>query len=259
MFNLTPLVRNLLIINVAIFLLQSSSPYFFDWFALHPLQSSFFQPHQFVTYMFLHSGFGHLFSNMLGLFFFGPMVEQNALGTRKFLIMYFVTGIGAGLLHTGINYFELSQMQQALQTHIQYPSPDTLLDFLNRFAPAAKPELLDFINDFEDHLADPAYIQTSTKTMQSIYQANVDIPMVGASGSIFGIMATFALVFPNLEMMLLFFPIPIKAKYFVTFYAAYELYAGIYQRGSGVAHFAHVGGAVFAYLLIRYWGIRRLY
>jgi membrane associated rhomboid family serine protease len=83
--------------------------------------------------------------------------------------------------------------------------------------------------------------------------------MVGASGAIFGIIAAFGLIFPNMEMMLLFFPIPIKAKYFVTFYALYELYAGMNIQDSGVAHFAHLGGMIFAYILLKIWKIRRMH
>lgn len=207
---LTPLVRNLLILNVLIFFLQSNT--IIQLFALFPIEGPYFKPHQFISYMFLHAGGGHLFSNMLGLFFFGPILEQMVLGPKRFLIFYFVTGIGAGLLFSAINYYELSQVSKML-------SPELAADVLNE---------------------------------------RLSIPMLGASGAIFGIIAAFGLVFPNMEMMLLFLPIPIKAKYLVTFYALYELYGGIYVTNSGIAHFAHLGGMIFAYLLLKWWKINRM-
>ena len=132
MFNITPIVRNLLILNVVIYLLQGLSPMIVNWFALHPIMGPSFKPHQFVTYMFLHGGFGHLFSNMLGLFFFGPLLEQQVLGTKRFVIFYFVTGIGAGFLYTAISYYEMFQLKNAVDLYTQYPSPDAFLDFVTR-------------------------------------------------------------------------------------------------------------------------------
>lgn len=259
MFNITPVVRNLLIINVVIYLLQGLSPMIVNWFALHPILGPSFRPHQFVTYMFLHGGFGHLFSNMLGLFFFGPLLEQQVLGTKRFVIFYFITGIGAGFLYTAISYFEMIQLKNAVDLYTQYPSPDAFLDFVTRFAPDVKRAAFDFLNNFEDQPKNLAYIKESVSFVKEMYEQRLDVPMLGASGAIFGIIAAFGLIFPNMEMMLLFFPVPIKAKYFVTFYALYELYAGINIKDSGVAHFAHLGGMIFAYIMLKVWRIRRMY
>ncbi|WP_428667257.1 rhomboid family intramembrane serine protease [Runella sp.] len=259
MFNITPIVRNLLILNVVIFLLQDLSPNIVNWFALHPVMSDGFKPHQFVTYMFLHGNFGHLFSNMLGLFFFGPLLEQHVLGTKRFIIFYFVTGIGAGFLYAIINYIEMYQLGHAVDLYVQFPSPDAFLDFVTRFAPDFKQGALNFLNDFEDQPKNLSYINESVGFVKRLYQERLGVPMLGASGAIFGIIAAFGLIFPNMEMMLLFFPIPIKAKYFVTFYALYELYAGVYIKDSGVAHFAHIGGMIFAYILLKVWRVKRMY
>lgn len=259
MFNITPIVRNLLILNVVVFLLQDLSPTIVNLFALHPILGPSFKPHQFVTYMFLHGGFSHLFSNMLGLFFFGPLLEQHVLGTKRFIIFYFVTGIGAGLLYTGINLYEMYDLKTAVDLYTQYPSPDAFLDFLTRFAPDVKRSALEFVNSFEDQPKNLAYIKESVSFVKDTYEQRLNVPMLGASGAIFGIIAAFGLIFPNMEMMLLFFPVPIKAKYFVTFYALYELYAGINIRDSGVAHFAHLGGMIFAYILLKLWKIKRMY
>jgi membrane associated rhomboid family serine protease len=259
MFNITPIVRNLVILSVVIFLLQDLSPTIVNWFALHPILGPSFKPHQFVTYMFLHGGFSHLFSNMLGLFFFGPLLEQHVLGTKRFIIFYFVTGIGAGLLYTGINLYEMYDLKTAVDLYTQYPSPDAFLDFLTRFAPEVKRSALEFVNSFEDQPKNLEYIKESVSFVKDTYQQRLNVPMLGASGAIFGIIAAFGLIFPNMEMMLLFFPVPIKAKYFVTFYALYELYAGINIRDSGVAHFAHLGGMIFAYILLKLWKVKRMY
>ena len=259
MFNITPIVRNLLIINVVVFFLQGLLPQLVGLFSLHSVLSPAFMPHQFVSYMFLHGGAGHLFSNMLGLFFFGPLLEQQVLGSKRFIIFYFVTGIGAGLLYAGINYYEMSQLKTAVDLYSQYPSPDAFLDFITRFPVDNKPAVLEFLNDFEDKPRDISFIRESTDFVQSAYTRLVNVPMVGASGAIFGIIMAFGLMFPNMEMFLLFVPFPIKAKYFVTFYGLYEIYSGFYQRNSGVAHFAHVGGMLFAYLLLRFWRIKRSY
>ena len=259
MFNITPTVRNLLILNVLIYFLQSLNPLIENLFALYPVTGPSFKPHQFVTYMFLHGNVGHLFSNMLGLFFFGPLLEQHVLGPKRFVIFYFITGIGAGFLYSAINFYEMYELKQAVDLYSQYPSPEAFLDFLTRFAPNVKHSALDFLNSFEDQPKNISYINDSIAFVKSTIDNRVNIPMLGASGAIFGIIAAFGLIFPNMEMMLLFFPIPIKAKYFVTFYALYELYAGINIQDSGVAHFAHLGGMIFAYILLKIWKIRRMY
>lgn len=259
MFNITPTVRNLLILNVLIYFIQSLSPLVENLFALYPLTGPSFKPHQFITYMFLHGNVGHLFSNMLGLFFFGPLLEQHVLGSKRFLIFYFVTGIGAGFLYTVINLYEMYELKQAVDLYSQYPSPEAFLDFLTRFAPDIKHSSLDFLNSFEEQPKNLSYINDSVAFVKNTVNTRLNIPMVGASGAIFGIIAAFGLIFPNMEMMLLFFPIPIKAKYFVTFYALYELYAGMNIQDSGVAHFAHLGGMIFAYILLKIWKIRRMH
>ncbi|TAH06969.1 MAG: rhomboid family intramembrane serine protease [Runella slithyformis] len=259
MLNITPIVRNLLIINVVAFFLQSLIPQLTGLLSLHSVLSSNFMPHQFITYMFLHGSIGHLFSNMLGLFFFGPILEQQVLGPKRFLIFYFFTGIGAGFLYSGINYYEMSQLKQAVDLYVQYPSPDAFLDFMTRFAPNLKRAALDFLNNFEENPVNTSYIAESINFVKGRYNDQVNVPMLGASGAVFGILAAFGLLFPNMEMFLLFVPFPIKAKYFISFYAIYEIYSGINHKDSGVAHFAHVGGMLFAYILLRWWRIKRAY
>ena len=259
MLSITPAVRNLLILNVLFFVVDS---YVFhsqlsDKFALRSTLSPDFVAYQYVTYMFLHGGFTHLLSNMFGLFMFGPLLERM-WGSQRFIFFYFFTGIGAGLLFSGIDYFENSQLRDAVAIYTQYPTPDGLVDLLSKHAKSLYSASLDFLNQFEENPKDSHYIQNSISLVQGYYNYVISIPMVGASGAIFGILMAFGLLFPNTELFLLFFPFPIKAKYFVAMYGFYELYAGIKNaQTDNVAHFAHIGGMLFAYILLRYWKMHK--
>lgn len=199
MFNFTPLVRNLIIINVVIFLLQNLMPIsstrcmefqvipgLTGFISLWPIGTCAFAPYQFFTYMFAHGSLGHIFFNMFALASFAPILE-NYWGEKKFLIFYVITGMGAGIMYALANYY---------------------------FFPGTA-----------------GY-------------------MVGASGAIYGILMAFGMLFPNMELMLLFPPIPIKAKYMV-FLIGIITYA--MDRSGTVAHLAHFGGAFVAFLLILYW------
>lgn len=254
MFQLTPIVRNLLILNIVFFIVDSYIVPLTPSFALYSFLSPSFLPFQFITYMFLHANIGHIFSNMFGLIIFGPMLER-IWGPKRFLIFYFVTGIGAGLLFAGIDFYETSQLQQAASVYLEYPTPDGLVDFMSQHAGPLYQANLDFINNFEEHPRDPRIIQDSINFVKSFLQQHVSVPMVGASGAIFGILMAFGLLFPNTELFLLFIPFPIKAKYFVAFYGMYELYSGIQNAQSdNVAHFAHLGGMLFAFIMLKVWG-----
>jgi membrane associated rhomboid family serine protease len=257
MLAITPTVRNLLILNILFYLVDSSIVDLSSRFALRSLLSPEFLPFQFITYMFLHGSLGHLFSNMFGLFMFGPLLERM-WGPKRFLFFYFFTGIGAGLLFSGIDYFENSQVRQAVEIFTQNPTPDGLVDFMSKYAKGIYEASLGFLNKFEENPTNSAYIQDSINFVNTYYERLISTPMVGASGAIFGILMAFGLLFPNTELFLLFVPFPIKAKYFVAFYGLYELYSGIQNAQSdNVAHFAHIGGMLFAYILLRYWGTQK--
>lgn len=257
MLSITPTVKNLLILNILFFVVDSYIFNLTNVFALRSVFSPAFFPFQFVTYMFLHGSFGHLFTNMFGLFMFGPLLERG-WGPKKFLFFYFFTGIGAGILFSGIDYFENSQVRQAVEIFTQNPTPDGLVDFMSKHAERIYEANLDFLNKFEGNPTNSGYIQQSVEFVNSYYQSLINTPLVGASGAIFGILMAFGLLFPNTELFLLFVPFPIKAKYFVAFYGLYELYAGFQNAQSdNVAHFAHIGGMLFAYILLRYWNTQK--
>ena len=257
MFQLTPIVRNLLILNIVFFIVDAYIVPLTPHFALYSFLSPKFLPFQFITYMFLHANIGHIFSNMFGLIIFGPMLER-IWGPKRFLIFYFVTGIGAGLLFSAIDFYETSQLQQAASVYLEYPTPEGLLDFMSKHTGSLYQANLDFINNFEEHPGDPRIIQDSVNFVKGFLQQQVSVPMVGASGAIFGILMAFGLLFPNTELFLLFIPFPIKAKYFVAFYGMYELYSGIQNaQTDNVAHFAHLGGMLFAFIMLKVWGAEK--
>ncbi len=185
-----PAVKHLLIINVLAFVALNTpriGQFLFEFGALWPIGSGRFDVWQLVSYMFLHAGFGHIFFNLFALWMFGQAIE-NFWGTNRFVTYYFLTGIGAALLHMLIG--------------------------------------------------------------------GGGAPTLGASGAVYGILLAFGMMFPNRPIMLLFPPIPIKAKYFVAIFGAIELVSGLTRANSGVAHFAHLGGMLVGFILIKYWGLK---
>jgi membrane associated rhomboid family serine protease len=215
--NFPPVVKNLIIINVLVFVAQNmfQSNKNFDFnnlFALHDVHSVYFKPYQLITHMFMHGSITHIFFNMFALWMFGRLLE-NVWGPKRFLTFYVLCGLGAAVLHLAVLYFEMEPVMQAFRS--LPPSEQTALEY----AP-------DFL---------------------------VNVPTVGASGAIFGCLAAFGYLFPN-TMIYLYFFIPLKAKWFVLIYAALELWLGIQNSaGDNVAHFAHLGGAVTGLILVFIW------
>jgi membrane associated rhomboid family serine protease len=260
MFNFTPAVRALLLANVLVFFVMSSmGQQAVDQFALHSLLSDKFNIGQLGTHMFMHGGWGHLFSNMIGLIVFGPLLEQF-WGPRRFLTFYLLTGLGAAALYLGVNYFETHALLEALETYRANPTNGEFVGFINQYAQSLyyDPVIGPFIQNFDADPTNSTYIDFGQRTLTDFVTEQVNVPMVGASGAIFGIIMAFGLLFPNTELFLLFLPVPIKAKYLVAMYALWEVYTGIYKaQPDGVAHFAHIGGMLFAYIIIRIWNSQR--
>ncbi len=251
--NLTPVVKNLLLLNIILALVQGFfSIDLIDIGGLRYIHAETFRPYQFFTYMFIHAGFGHIFGNMLALFIFGPWLERT-WGAQRFLVFYLVTGIGAGVLYSGINYFETRKVQKDAAYYMVDPNPEKFNQFIvNHWY--LNNDLERMIEQYAANPENPQLREESTYIVERIYEQKANIPMVGASGAVFGILMAFGMLFPNTTLMLLIPPIPIKAKYFVLLYGAYELYAVIQQSpGDNVAHYAHLGGMLFAFILIKVW------
>lgn len=211
-YSTPPVVKNLIILNVLFFLAEMVLPadvgnWIIGRLGLFYWESGNFQIYQLVTHMFLHGNLMHLFFNMFALWMFGRTLEYD-LGSKRFLIYYMVTGIGAGLLQLGATWIDVHSLEQAVA--LGNASPYEL-------------------------------------------QAKIHAVTIGASGAVFGVLLAFGLMHPNVPLMLLFIPVPIKAKYFVIGYGLIELFFGISGMQSGVAHFAHVGGMLWGFLLLYYW------
>lgn len=232
-FNILPeVIKNLLIINGLFFVgsIVLESTFGIDLNRLLGLYipgSAHFRPYQFITHMFMHGNLGHVFFNMFALWMFGNMLE-NIWGGKRFLIYYFVTGLGAAVIHLGWNYFELMQVLKSIPT-----------DQVENIVANGTNVLMTGQN-----YADPLLAK-----LNLIY----NIPTVGASGAVFGILLAYGMLFPDTRIYL-YFAFPIKAKYFVIGYGLLELYNGISNDpSSNVAHFAHLGGMLFGFILIKFW------
>ncbi len=261
MMQITPVVRNLLIINFGVFLLgMFLNLDLSQTFGLHYFFTPEFAPYQIVTHLFLHGGFSHIFSNMLSLFFFGPLLE-GYMGSKRFLIFYLICGFGASALYSGINYFEIYQLKDAVEMYLANPTPAEFTNFMSKYGGMFKPQyVFEITNKFEEYPHSSQLIAETKEVVSYLYQAKSQTVLIGASGAVFGILMAMGVLFPNLRLMLLFPPIPMKAKYFVLLYGAYEVYAEIIQKaGDNIAHTAHLGGMLFAYILIRYWKLRTVY
>jgi membrane associated rhomboid family serine protease len=232
LFGIPPIVKNLIFINVIMLLAYWAVDSVFQInlnriLGLYFPKSELFKPIQIVTHMFMHGSFWHLFFNMYALFIFGVVLE-NVWGPKRFLIYYFVCGLGAVVIHESVIAFQFYHLAQNI-------SPENLQVVINEGTAYFNKGMA-----FED----PA--------MRSL-EILLNTPTVGASGAIFGVLLAFGVLFPNTQLMLLFPPIPIKAKYFVMIYGGIELVLAVSQPGSSIAHAAHIGGMLFGYLLIRYW------
>jgi len=261
--SVPPVVKNLIIINVIMLLAAWVVENVFridlnSVLGLYYFGSEHFRPFQIVTHMFMHGGIMHLFFNMFALWMFGRILEQ-VWGSKRFLIYYFVTGLGAVALHTFVNYLTISHIETAATAMLNTPSPETFSAFVTHHFPAYYNDLYDkFISQWSNSPSNQAYIQQAGEYTKQLIALRMDIPTVGASGAVFGVLLAFGMLFPNTPLMLMFIPIPIKAKYFVIGYGAIELFMGVSNfQFDNVAHFAHLGGMLFGFILIKYWNRRK--
>ncbi len=256
---LTPVVKNLIIINVLFYLAKVSFNTAFgidltQILGLHYVKSEYFKPYQFVTHLFMHGNFGHLFFNMFALWMFGNILE-NVLGSQKFLLFYFVTGLGAAFLHSLVTVYDVVQLKAAANAFYLSPTPESFINFLNSHFPYAlnNININDFIKQWTLNPYNISNIEEAIKFIQEGVTTMINVPTVGASGAIFGLLLGFGMLFPNSYIYLYFF-FPIKAKWFVLLYGVTEFMLGFSARpGDNVAHFAHLGGMIFGFFMIKYW------
>ena len=258
MFNLTPTVRNLLLLNVAVFLAQQNirlDPSITQLGSLYPFGSAFFHVWQFFTYMFLHGSWGHIFSNMFGLMIFGPLLEQR-WGGQRFLAFWLMCGVGAGVLYQGVPLYQSHQTEVAYADFKANPAAYEYDQFM-KYSGFQEPADEQAAAALARNPTDPGLRQELLGRVEAVHEALHTLPiggMLGASGALFGVMFAFAYLFPNTELYLLFIPFPIKAKYLVFFYALYELYSSLHQApGDTVAHLAHLGGLLVGFIIVRFW------
>ena len=264
-FSLLPIaVKNILIINVIFYLASFvfDSVYHVDlskFLGLYFPTNEHFHAWQFLTYLFMHASFDHLFFNMFSFWMFGSAIE-NFLGTRRFLIFYFFTGIGAALCNLAANYWSYYHIQQAAQVFLNHPTPAALSyfissqhlnDFNNIISANRLPINHWLMNPDDSNLAQQIKVLASD---YSLHLANVDERfaevMIGASGAVYGVLFAYGYFFPNTLIYVYFF-IPLKAKYFVLIFGAIEFFSAYRSvPGDNVAHVAHLGGMLFGFLLL---------
>tara|TARA_R110002049_G_scaffold269195_3_gene446016 strand:+ start:3844 stop:4596 length:753 start_codon:yes stop_codon:yes gene_type:complete len=239
MGRITDTVKHLIIVNVLFFIAtQTMGDQMYQWFSLWFPKNENFQIWQIVTHMFMHGGFMHIAFNMYALYAFGTPLEQM-WGKKKFLFFYFSAGLGAAMIHTGVNYYYFNEGLNAIVD-----------------SGVPKFEILKIINTAGqgidiDRIKEIIPVGIADNFGNALYT-----PAVGASGAIYGVLVAFGMLFPNAELMMIFLPIPIKAKYFIPVLIGLDLFSGVtgYSLfGGGIAHFAHVGGALFGFIMMWYW------
>lgn len=236
--NIPPLTRNIIIINIVVFIISFFIPQLNDLLSAYYPFSPNFKSWQIITHMFMHGGIMHIAFNMFTLYSFGPILEER-LGDKKYLILYFLSGLGAFFLFNLWNFFEIQQLTSDLMMNSSvdinkiYESAD-----LSRYGFNPQP----YMNN-EDEF--------------NLYMGLIS-RMVGASGAIFGVIAAFATLYPEARIAIMFIPIPVKVKYVLPVVIIGSVYLGVSGNGGGIAHLAHVGGAIVGFILAKIWK-RHLY
>jgi membrane associated rhomboid family serine protease len=265
----TMVVKNLLVINVLMFLAQQLAEYKFgidltDTLGLHYPGSMAFRPWQFITYMFMHANFMHIFFNMFALWMFGNSLE-SVWGPKRFLFYYIVTGIGAALVHYIVIYFQINPTVVKLDAIIADPTAPAIFDFISHYTLQfnqysgdiyiQSQKLQEALNALASNPDNRQALLMARNFLVDYREYYLNLPnVIGASGAVFGILLAYGMLFPNTRLIIIFLPFfPIKAKYVVIGYGLLELFNGVTGFQADVAHFAHLGGMVFGFLLILYW------
>ena len=244
--NIQPVTKNLLILNVLMFILtyalESQGINLRSMLGAHAFNSALFEPYQIVSHFFMHVDFKHILMNMFGLLAFGPVLER-VWGGKRFFIVYCVSALGALVLYNSIGVFQLMHLRESLGHSINMDHVDSIISLYRDNGNEMIFQLNKYISDKAVNIAE----------LSRYFSLSVT-PMMGASGAVFGIAAAFAMLFPNTELQLLFPPIPIKAKYLIGGYFIIELVLSFQNiNGDHVAHLAHVGGAIVGAIFVLYW------
>lgn len=263
-FQVLPtVVKNLIIINVILvvaqFVFGRAGVDLADYLGLHYWKSSLFKPWQLITHMFMHGSFDdingtimHIFFNMFSLWMFGSILE-NLWGPKRFLIFYLICGLGAALLHLGVLGFEYNALADAFNQYQDNPTLDQYLLFIRKHGLDQYQPFQDLALRWEDSPSSIGFANNSNSLINQYITLKVNEATVGASGAVFGILFAFGYLFPN-TLLYLYFLVPIKAKYVVGAFVLIELFSGIRNSaGDNVAHFAHLGGMLVAFILLKVW------
>ncbi len=233
MGRLTDAIKHLLIINVLFFLAtQLYGDQMYHLFSLWFPENENFQLWQIISHMFMHGGLMHIVFNMYALWAFGSPLE-NAWGRNKFLFFYFSAGLGAVLIHTAANYYFFNQGLDAIVG-----------------SGMSKSQVLEIVASGQ---YSPAWYSVAGQDTVAAFLSAFNTPVVGASGAVYGVLVAFAFMYPNAELMLIFLPVPIKAKYFVPLIILGDVFFGFTNTDTGIAHFAHIGGALIGFIIMWYW------
>lgn len=232
--NIPPITRNIIIINIVVFILTYvlQTDLMYRYLAAFYPFSPFFHSWQIITHMFMHGSFLHILFNLMTLYSFGPVLEQ-VLGDKKYVILYFVSGLGAFFLFNLWNFVEVEQIKFSLQN----------LGF----------DLAGYMNGESVSFKGNSEAVLEQQRLVSKLQSIISVPMVGASGAIFGVIAAFATLYPDAKIMLMFIPVPVKVKYLMPVVIIVSIYLGLTGNAGGIAHLAHVGGALVGFILAKIW------
>jgi len=236
MGKITDAVKHLIILTVLFFIASSYLGLNISgYLALYFPKNEHFGIWQFVSHIFMHGGFTHILFNMYALWAFGSPLEQM-WGRNKFIFFYFSAGIGAGLIYTAVNYFQFNNIyNELINAGIQTVDIQNLLT-----TGSYNTGILEFVSE---------------KRITELYQI-YNTPAIGASGAVYGVLVAFGMTFPNAKLALIFFPVPIAAKYFIPVLIGLDLFSGVTGFslfGGNTAYFAHVGGALIGFIMMKYW------
>ncbi len=258
-FETLPIViKNLLIINGLFFLAQitiGKSGYINmeQLLGLHHVKSTYFQPWQLITHLFLHGGFLHIALNMFGLWMFGSTLE-TLWGPKRFLTFYLLCGLGAGIIQLASLWYEYNDLLNNFIALKNNPNIDKIIAFYKTYGLNHDTKSMNLLQTYYDNDGSPQATAAVVKNISYYTNEFISNPTIGASGAVFGCVAAFIYLFPNTSFIFIFLPIPVKAKWMGLYYFIYELWGAIANNpGDNVAHWAHIGGGIVGFLLVLTW------